>query len=91
MNIDVSASLIKKFERIEVGEGDDAVNKEIPIKYPLIQIYSATKSGESVCVNIRDFTPYFIVPQPEGFDHNERNFEILKKAINENMKGILLN
>ena len=56
------------------------------IKRPLIQIYASTPNGDSVCVKVRDFIPYFFAPLPEGMEDTEENLEMLRKGINAKMK-----
>lgn len=67
MNIDVSATVEKKFmpERKEQEDGGFKI-VEFMEKRPLIQIYSTTRDGHSVCVNVRDFVAYFFAPFPSG-------------------------
>lgn len=68
MNIDVAASYQKKYVKEKVWQNDTFVEKEFTIKRPLIQIYSTTPNGDSVCVNVRDFVPYFFAPLPQGME-----------------------
>ena len=67
MNIDVSARVEKKYlkETVE-DEYGNVKEKDLVIKMPLIQIYSTTTDGHSVCVNVRDFVAYFFAPFPSG-------------------------
>lgn len=67
MNIDVSATVERKYikERKELEDGGFKIIETME-KRPLIQIYSTTRDGHSVCVNVRDFVAYFFAPFPSG-------------------------
>ena len=82
MNIDVSASYHKQFFKEKVKTSEGFTEKEYVVKQPIIQIYACTPNGDSVCVNIRDFVPYFIVPLPEGMEETAANLEQLRLGIN---------
>lgn len=63
--------------------------KDLVIKKPLIQIYSTTNDGHSVCVNVRDFVAYFFAPFPSGrLEETENNLNLIRDVINSRMKGM---
>jgi DNA polymerase elongation subunit (family B) len=67
MNIDVAGTYVKQFSKNEDEYGSYGLHVS---KHPLIQIYSTTREGNSVCVNIRDFVPYFYAPFPSDWNAN---------------------
>lgn len=63
------------------SDSDDAATSN-PKKY-CIQGFGINMKGESVCVHINDFTPYFYIKPPSSL--SAREFESLKRLITEQM------
>jgi DNA polymerase elongation subunit (family B) len=59
MNIDVAGTVENRYDE-----------ENCKSMYPLIQIYCVTRDGNSVCVNVRNFVPYFFAPFPDANESN---------------------
>lgn len=73
MNIDVAATVEKRYNEELKEQNDGKKFVSTVTKHPLIQIYCTTKNGNSVCVNVRDFVPYFFAPFPSQLDATQEN------------------
>lgn len=53
----------------------------------VVRLFGVTTTGNSICVNVQKYRPYFYASAPEGFgpEHIDRT----KATLNENMKVIL--
>lgn len=52
----------------------------------VIRLFGVTINGNSICVNVHKYRPYFYASAPEGF--GLEHIDITKATLNENMKVI---
>ncbi|KAF9078186.1 DNA polymerase family B-domain-containing protein [Rhodocollybia butyracea] len=52
------------FQQIDVEENNEG-------NAPTLRMFGVTEAGHSVLVHIRDFLPYFYIPQPRGFENDD--------------------